>query len=119
MVVLAARSMPGTLGLAKRGCGAPVPINRDNLEDIKGVGPRLQVPRRVLHRAADRVWRRRLQRTRKGAAAAPAPLPPCPTHSHLRGRGCRSSARRSYADLELIASAETESSTSTAVLLRG
>ena len=36
----AARSMPGTLGLANVVADAPVPINRDNLEDIKGVGPR-------------------------------------------------------------------------------
>ena len=36
----AARSMPGTLGLANVVADAPVPITRDNLEDIKGVGPR-------------------------------------------------------------------------------
>ena len=36
----AARSMPGTLGLANVVADAPVPISRDNLEDIRGVGPR-------------------------------------------------------------------------------
>ena len=32
--------MPGTLGLANVVADAPVPISRDNLEDIRGVGPR-------------------------------------------------------------------------------
>ncbi len=36
----AARSMPGTLGLANVVADAPVPISRENLEDIRGVGPR-------------------------------------------------------------------------------
>ena len=32
--------MPGTLGLANVVADVPVPISRDNLEDIKNVGPR-------------------------------------------------------------------------------